>query len=359
VSIAVVQTLGIASTSAVTSQALSISTTAGNTLVASIGLHPTSGTPTVSSVTDSARNTWTKAAGTSLTSGQDAELWVAYGAAAVSSVTVTASGTTALTFNLTEISGLASSGLDLVGLSSSSTTSSSVTVTASGTTASANEIAIAATYLQGHQSETVTSAGYIVDAQTIGTVGGDNDTVATAHDIFTSTQTNSTFTASLSTANIWAAILATFRASGSAIAGTGSLAGSSQLSGTGQVLLHGTGTIATRGALSGAGELVLTGAGTFRTSGVMVGSGVIALSGTGRLTSASSSSGQGTVVIAGRGSLTSAWSARGAGLITGSAVPATLTTTESAAWTIGSTESSAFELESSESAAFTITSEES
>ena len=110
---------------AASTKTTTISSTAGNTLVAILGKSGTSGI-TVSSITDSADNTWSKIASkTGSGSSQSAEMWWCPNAAAVTSITVNWSASCSFEYGLLEFSGMGTS--PTIEKSTSNTNASSTT----------------------------------------------------------------------------------------------------------------------------------------------------------------------------------------------------------------------------------------
>lgn len=150
--------------SGATSVVVTISTTTGNLLVANI--HVNSETAiTVTSVTDTASNTWTKAVNTtsSTGSGNRAEIWYAANATAVSSVTVTISAAQVVVANISEYSGVAtSSPLDGTpqGVSRTScSTGGSACTSPSLTTTNADDLLVTTLSVRNSGSPTFTGPG--------------------------------------------------------------------------------------------------------------------------------------------------------------------------------------------------------
>lgn len=136
-----------------------IASTAGNTLVAAIAVQ--AGTTTsVSSVSDSAGNGWTRGAvGLLPGSNTRVELWYSTGAAPVASATVTLSAPDLASANVSEWSGVAATGaLDLSGGAGNS--SSTAASTPSITTANPNELVIGAVNFPRAVTSTLATPGF-------------------------------------------------------------------------------------------------------------------------------------------------------------------------------------------------------
>lgn len=138
-SVSTIAFVGQATNSAsATTDTVTISTTSGDLLVASIGVNSTSA-PGVSSVTDTAGNTWVRAGSIAAGAGTGArtDIWYAANATAVTSVTITVPSTTDIVANVSEYSGVsATSPLDTAltttNLATTSHASSSLTTSSNG-----------------------------------------------------------------------------------------------------------------------------------------------------------------------------------------------------------------------------------
>jgi chitodextrinase len=149
-----------------------IASTTGNALVASIAVQ--AGTTTsVSSLTDSAGNTWTKGpVGFLSGSNTRVEIWYSTGAASVSSVTVNLSAPDLASANVSEWSGVAPAGaLDLSG--GQGNVSSTTASTPSITTSNADDLIVGAIDFPGSVISALATAGFTsLDDFTVSTVKG-------------------------------------------------------------------------------------------------------------------------------------------------------------------------------------------
>jgi Calcineurin-like phosphoesterase len=131
------------STASGTSFAVPISSTAGNALVASIAIGAGS-TGSVTSVTDSAGNAWTKGpVGFLSGSSTRIELWYRTNAAAVTGVTVNLNTAKAASANVAEFRGVAASSALDAAAGNTGTASSTTAATPSITTTNANDVIVA------------------------------------------------------------------------------------------------------------------------------------------------------------------------------------------------------------------------
>jgi hypothetical protein len=183
-------------------------TTAGDLLVLSASVY-TGTTNHITSVTDSAGNTWTRIGAFSVAShNSDGEMWYSPNAASVTTVTVQLANAATIALSVQEFSGIATtSPLDVsAGSSNTSTTPSSGPAAAT----SANELAVG--FVAGHanaQAITITAAGYTPQPQQTST--GTIATVVTGYKVLGSASSES-FTGSFGTAMYWAAGVAIFKA---------------------------------------------------------------------------------------------------------------------------------------------------
>lgn len=162
--IAYVGSAANSASSSATSVTVTYSSTTGNLLVATIHVN-TETAISVSSVTDTAGNTWTKAVNTtsSTGSGNRAEVWYAANATAVTSVTVTISAAQVHIANISEYSNVATvSPLDGTPQGVSRTTCStggSACTSPSITTTNADDLLIAMLSVRNSGSPTFTDPG--------------------------------------------------------------------------------------------------------------------------------------------------------------------------------------------------------
>jgi hypothetical protein len=182
--------------------------TAGDLLVLTASVY-TGSTDHITSVTDSAGNTW-KAVGGFDTSGHysDGEIWYAANANAATTVTAHFSSATTISFEIFEFSGVATSGpLDAsAGASNTGTSASS----GSATSSSANELAVS--FVAGHgNSEAMTpnAAGYTTEPQRTST-GTNTASVISGYKVLPTTGSTA-FSANFGSAMYWAAGVAIFK----------------------------------------------------------------------------------------------------------------------------------------------------
>ena len=181
--------------------------TAGNLLVLEAGVY-TGATNTITSVTDSAGNTWIKI-GAFYVSGHnsDGEMWYSPNAKSVTTVTVTMNSAASVAFEVQEFAGIAKvNPLDVsAGTSNTGTTAGSGSVTPGGT----NELVVG--FVAGHgntQPIAVTSPGYTTQPQQ--TTTGTITTVVSGYRVLASPSAQ-TFSGSFSSAMYWAAGIAVFK----------------------------------------------------------------------------------------------------------------------------------------------------
>jgi fibronectin type 3 domain-containing protein len=205
-----VQTAAGTETSAATSLTATFTnpTTRGNLLLVSASVY-TGATNHITSVTDSAGNTWTRIGGYSVSGhNSDGEMWYAANAAPSTTVTVHTASAASVVLQVLEFAGIAtSSPLDTsIGASntSASPSSGSLTPTAS------NDLVVG--FLAGHgntEAMTVTTPGYTAQSQQ--TTTGTIVTVRTGFQVLSPTSPIG-ISGSFSTAMYWAAGVAAFKA---------------------------------------------------------------------------------------------------------------------------------------------------
>lgn len=184
------------------------SSRAGDLLVLAAGVYA-GATNHITSVTDSAGNTWTKV-GAYDTSGHfsDGELWYAANANPTTTVTVHLASATTVSFELLEFTGVtATSRLD-----SSAGASNTGTSAASGSAASSASNELAVGFVAGHansQAMTPSATGYTAEPQQTST-GTNTTSVLAAFEIL-STQGTATFSATFPNSMYWAAGVALFK----------------------------------------------------------------------------------------------------------------------------------------------------
>ena len=207
---AFVQYAGGTETAAATSLSgtFPIPTTGGDLLVASISEY-TGATNPITSVTDTAGNTWTRVAGyNSSGHNSNGELWYAAGAKATTTVTAHTASAASMSFVVQEFSGVATTSP----VDTATGTSATGTVASSGSTASsaANDLAVG--FVAGHgnaESITVTAPGYVAQPQQ--TTTGSIASVVAGYQVLSS-PTSTAFAGSFPTAMYWASGVTLFRA---------------------------------------------------------------------------------------------------------------------------------------------------
>jgi hypothetical protein len=184
-------------------------TTAGDLLVLSASVY-TGATNPITSVTDSAGNTWTRIGTAHFVSGHysDGEMWYSANAKPVTTVTVHNGSAASVAFVAQEFSGVATTGpLDVsAGTSNTGTAASSGSVT----TTAANELVVG--FVAGHnnaQAITVTSPGYTDQSQQT-TTGTNIASVVTGYQVLASPGAQS-FAGSFGSAMYWASGIAMFK----------------------------------------------------------------------------------------------------------------------------------------------------
>jgi len=207
---ALVQTGSAIEKSAATSLAGSFPTisTGGDLLVLTASVY-SGATNRITSVTDSAGNTWTEVSAFD-SSGHysDGEIWYAANAKATTTVTVHVASATTISFEILEFSGVATSApLDAsAGASNTGTSASS----GSATPSSANELAVG--FVAGHgNSEALTpnAAGYTTEPQQTST-GTNTVSVVSGYEVLPTTGATA-FSATFGSAMYWAAGVAIFK----------------------------------------------------------------------------------------------------------------------------------------------------
>ncbi len=183
-------------------------TTTGDLLVLSAGEY-TGATNHITSVTDSAGNTWSRVAAADVSGhNSDGEMWYVSGAASVTSVTVHLATAATLAFSVQEFAGVATT----AALDTSASTSNTGTAAASGsaTPTAANELAVG--FVTGHnnaQAMTVSAAGFTAQSQQTSSAST-IASVVTGYEVLGS-PTAQNFTGSFGTAMYWAAGVAFFK----------------------------------------------------------------------------------------------------------------------------------------------------
>ena len=184
--------------------------THGDLLVLSAGVY-TGATNQITSVTDSAGNSWTKIGAYDVSGhNSDGEMWYSPNAASAATVTVHLSSTVNTAIEVQEFSGVATaSPLDTsAGQSNTSTSADSGSITP----AAGNELLVG--FAAGHanaETMTVSSAGFTTQPQQ--TTGASVASIVTGSKVL-STPSAQAFTATFPTAMYWAAGIAAFKAAG-------------------------------------------------------------------------------------------------------------------------------------------------
>jgi hypothetical protein len=207
---AFVQYAGGTETAAATSLSgtFPVPTTSGDLLVASISEY-TGATNPITSVTDTAGNTWTRLAGyNSSGHNSNGEVWYSAGARATTTVTAHTASAASMSLVVQEFSGVATTSP----VDTATGTSATGLTAASGSTASsaANDLAVG--FVAGHgnaESVTVTAPGYVAQPQQ--TTTGSIATVVAGYQVLSS-PTSTAFTGTFPTAMYWAAGVTLFRA---------------------------------------------------------------------------------------------------------------------------------------------------
>jgi len=182
--------------------------TPGDLLVLSASVY-TGATNHITSVTDTAGNTWTRVGALSVSGhNSDGEMWYSPNAASTSAVTVNLGTTANTAIEVQEFSGVAAtSPLDTsAGLSNTGQAASSGSITP----AAGNELLVG--FVAGHanaEAMTVTAPGFTAQPQQA--TGTPVASLITASEVL-STPSAQTFTATFPTAMYWAAGIAAFRA---------------------------------------------------------------------------------------------------------------------------------------------------
>ena len=185
------------------------SSAAGDLLVATIrDRSTTNGLAPVSSVTDSARNHWIRAASVAQGTQDDGEIWYAVSAAGITSVTVTVSINAALAFTVLDITGATTAPLDRTATNSGSGTAPSTGTTA--TTIQAAEIAVADIGWRTRLTPIGQSAGYTTTAVEQSTVTNTAAGEQAAYRVLSATGAQSYAATFPSSSSAWTGAIATF-----------------------------------------------------------------------------------------------------------------------------------------------------
>jgi hypothetical protein len=168
----------------------------------------TGATDQITSVTDSAGNTWTRV-GAYDTAGHysDGELWYAANASPATTVTVHVNNATTVSFELLDFTGVATSPLDTsAGASSTGTSATSGTANSS----TSNELAIG--FVAGHTSSqaiTAGATGYTAEPE-ITSIGTTTTSVVAAFEVLSAPGATA-FSATFPGSMYWAAGVAIFK----------------------------------------------------------------------------------------------------------------------------------------------------
>jgi phosphatidylinositol-3-phosphatase len=185
-------------------------TSAGDALVATIRVRNTLTKPAVISVTDSAGDTWVKAAAVTSGTQADGEIWYVATAGSIltsGSVTVTVGAGSAIAFTVLELTGASATPLDQV-----ATSSGTSTVASSGTTPStsqSSEIAVANIGWNATSTPSGQTAGYTTTSIEQATVSGSAAGEQAAWRLLSATGPQ-TYAATLSASAAWTGAIATF-----------------------------------------------------------------------------------------------------------------------------------------------------
>ena len=209
------ETFGAANAATGTSLSASptAATTAGDTLVATIRARNTSTKVTVTLVTDSNGERWTKAVAVSSGSHADGEIWYFANAESIPAtgrVTVTVSAASAIAVTVLDLSGASVTPLDQTATSSGRTTTASTGTTLP--TSQASEIAVADIGWNGTATPSGPSAGYTTTSVERSTVSGTATGEQAAWQLL-GTPGPQTYKAILSASVAWTGAIATFETS--------------------------------------------------------------------------------------------------------------------------------------------------
>ena len=208
-------TFGAANSAAATSLSASPKspTTAGDTLVATIRLRNTTALPSVTKVTDSNGETWTKVVAVASGSQADGEIWYFVSAASIpttGSVTVTASAASAIAFTVLDLSGASTTPLDKTAANAGTGTAASTGTTA--VTSQPSEIAVADVGWNGTPIPSGQTSGYTTTSVEQATVSGTGMGEQAAWESLGTTGAQS-YAATLSASSAWTGAIATFETS--------------------------------------------------------------------------------------------------------------------------------------------------
>jgi hypothetical protein len=204
-----VQTASGTETAAATSLSATfpLATRAGDLLVVSASEY-TGATNHITSVTDSAGNTWTRIGAFNVAGhNSNGEMWYSANAGPATMVTVHTASAASVAFEVQEFSGVATTNALDVSAGSSNTSASASSGT--GTSTATNELAVG--FVAGHGNSepmSVTSGGFTTQPQQITT--GSIATVVTGYQLLAGPGGQS-FAGSFATAMYWAAGVAVFR----------------------------------------------------------------------------------------------------------------------------------------------------
>ncbi len=215
-----VQTAGATETAAASSLTGSFPapTTGGDLLVLSASVL-TGATNQITSVTDSAGNTWLPLTNYySPGHNSDGVMWYTTGPGSASTVTVHTKSAASIAFSAQEFSGVAAGPPDASTGAPDAVAVTATTSASSGAASSTQAGDLAIGFIAGHASKqavTVTTPGFTTQAQqtSIGATSSTDVSVATGYQVLTA-PTATSFDGSFTTAMFWAAGVALFKAAG-------------------------------------------------------------------------------------------------------------------------------------------------
>ena len=214
--VGVARTFGAGNTSATTSlkATASSASTAGDMLVATVRDRSTTGKlVTVGKVTDSAGNTWTRAASVTEATSNDAEIWYSVAAKSVTSVTVTLSASAALAFTVLDVAGASGTApLDRTAANAGSNADPAVGPTA--TTRQTSEIVVSDVGWNSSLTPGNQTPGYTTTALEQSTVANTAAGEQAAWRVL-STAGAASYSATLKSSVAWTALIVTFDVSAS------------------------------------------------------------------------------------------------------------------------------------------------
>ena len=210
-SLGAAHSFGAANASATTTLTATTGTASGSgdLLVAAIKDRDTTVLASVSGITDSAgTNTWAKAAGITQGSQADEEIWYAASAAPVTTVTVTVSGASALSFTVVDLAGATSAPLDVKATAGGSSAAAS-----SGTTpaiSQSSEIVVADVGWNGSVTPSGQTVSYTTSTTEQSTASGSASGEQAAWNLASPSGAQS-YAATLSASTTWTGAIAAFK----------------------------------------------------------------------------------------------------------------------------------------------------